>query len=529
MSIVIRSLCYTHPDREILFENINLSISTGTKAALAGNNGAGKSTLLQLIAGDLKAAAGDLILSEQAYYVPQHLGQYDHLSIAGALKIDKKLNALRAILEGDASPEHFNNLEDDWDIEEKAQNALAFWHLGHLGLEQKMETLSGGEKNKVFLAGIQIHSPGVILLDEPSNHIDLFSRELLYDFIKKSKATILIASHDRALLNLLDITLELSKSGIELFGGNFDFYREQKELKLNALQLQFDEQSKTLKQAQQKARDLAEQRQKKEARGKAQGLTQSLPRIVANGLRGKAEQTTAKIQDTHSEKINGISDDIRQVRQQIQQYQVLKIDLRESGLHQGKMLINAQNINFGYEKKSLWDTPLSFQIRSGNRVKVEGKNGSGKTSLLKIIMGVLQPNVGGISRADFKYLYLDQEYSAIANQLSVFEQLQECNNRHLQEHDLKSLLHYYQFSQEMWDRKCESLSGGEKMKLSLCCLAASNKTPDLLVLDEPTNNLDLQSLEILSSAVKGFNGTLILISHDLHFVEEVGIDMSICL
>ncbi|QEC53727.1 ATPase subunit of ABC transporter with duplicated ATPase domains [Anseongella ginsenosidimutans] len=528
MSVTIKSLSYLHPDRETLFENLDFTIPKGGKVALVGNNGTGKSTLLQVIAGWLPPSAGQVILSEKAYYVPQHLGQYDHLSVAEALMVERKLNALRAILEGDAAAGNFADLEDDWEIGERVQAALLFWRLEHLDLWQRMKSLSGGEKTKVFLAGLLVHAPGVILLDEPSNHMDASSRDLLYDFIGKSKATILVVSHDKALLSPPDSTLELSAAGVELFGGNYDFYREQKESKLNALQSQLDEQAKMLKQAKQKARDMTAQRQKMEAKGKSLSKSHSLPRIVAGNLKRKAEQSTARLQGAHQEKVHDIADSLRQTRLQIRQSQALRINLKESGLHQGKVLVDARKIGFSYEKKNLWP-PLSFQVRSGDRIRIEGENGSGKTTLLQLIMGRFQPAIGEIFKAEFSYLYLDQDYTLIDEQLSLFEQVQKYNTGNLEEHDLKSLLHYSQFSPEVWDRKCAGLSGGEKMKLTLCCLGISNNMPDMLILDEPTNNLDIQSLEVLTLAIKDYKGTLLVISHDRNFIEQIGISANIAL
>lgn len=529
MSIVVNALSYSHPDHELLFQHLHLSVATGEKAALVGHNGSGKSTLLQLIAGKRMPSEGEISLSENPYYVPQHLGQYDEQTVAQVLDVDTKLRALRAILEGDVSTDTFAQLNDEWDIDERVQAALSYWHLNHVDLYQPMKRLSGGEKTKVFLAGILIHEPGIILLDEPSNHLDTQSRELLYAFIQKSKATMLVVSHDRRLLNLLDTTLELSQSGIEVFGGNYNFYREQKDGKLNALQAQLDEHTKTLKQAQQKARDLAEQRQKLEARGKAQGKTQSLPRIIAGGRKSQAEQSTAKLQDTQNEKLSDLSDNLRQIRSQIQDYQVLKIDLHPSALHRGKVLIEAKEINFGYGGQILWDSPLSFQIRSGHRIRISGNNGSGKTTLINLITGALQPSMGGLYRSDFRHVFIDQEYSIINRQRSVYEQLQHYNSRHLPESELKMMLYRFQFPREAWDRKCDELSGGEKMKLTLCCLIVSNNAPDLLILDEPTNNLDIQSLEVLTSAVKDFTGSVVVISHDQYFIDAINVNSVIAL
>lgn len=529
MSMLIKSVSYIHPDREILFQYISFSLAKGQKAALVGKNGTGKSTLLQIIAGQLPASTGEVMLTGKHWYVPQHLGQYDTCSIAQSLGIEQKLNAYEAILEGDASAENFAALNDDWTIEERVQNTFAYWHLQHLSLRQPMHLLSGGEKTKVFLAGIRIHEPDIILLDEPSNHLDAESREWLYEFIKKSKETILLVSHDRTLLNLLDLTLELTQQGIEAFGGNYAFYQAQKEEKLEALEAQLDEKEKSLKQTQQRARELAEQRQKQEVRGKMHGQKQNLPKIVAGNLKSKAEVSTAKVKDIQQEKMSELSDNLRQIRTQIQEQQVLKIDLKKSDLHKGKILVDANEINYGYQDTLLWQRPLSFQIRSGDRIRIEGNNGTGKTTLLKLITGVSEPLAGEIYRADFNYLYIDQNYSIINNQLTVFEQTQYFNERHLPEHELKMLLHYHQFPRGIWDRKCAGLSGGEQMKLLLCCLAISNNMPDMLIVDEPTNNLDVYSQEVLTQAIKGFNGTLLVISHDQHFVEEIGLEERIVL
>ena len=529
MSIIINSLAYMHADRQMLFENLSFSIARGQKAALVGNNGTGKSTLLQIVAGHLVASAGNIVPSEKPYYVPQHLGQYDAFTVAEALGIAEKLKAYQAILQGDVSVENFTVLNDDWTIEERVQRAFAYWHLQHISLLQPMHQLSGGEKTKVFLAGILIHEPKVVLLDEPSNHLDVSSRKLLYGFVSNSKETMLVVSHDRTLLNLMEITLELSKLGMETFGGNYDFYKAQKEGQLEALEAQRDEKEKLLKQAQQKAHEMADQRRKLEARGHASGIRQQLPRIVIGNLKNWAEESSAKMKDIHQEKINEIGDSLRDIRSRILEQQVLRIDLRKSDLHKGKILIEAKDINFGYGDVLLWPEPLSFQIRSGERIRIEGDNGSGKTTLLKLMTGMLVPTTGEMYRADLQYLYVDQHYSIINDSLTVFEQTEKFNSRLLPEHDLKMLLHYHQFPREAWDRKCDGLSGGEKMKLVLCCMAVSNHTPDLLILDEPTNNLDIYSQEVLTGAMRQFEGTMLVIAHDTHFIEEIGVNGGILL
>lgn len=383
MGITINNLSYIHPDKEPLFHTINFRVLTGEKISLIGNNGSGKSTLLQVIAGKLQPSQGEVICSSKPYYIPQHFGQYDNLTISQALGVDEKLKALHAILEGDTSISNIECLNDDWSVESRVEAALQYWDLDGVELTQTMAKLSGGEKTKVFLSAIAIHSPEIILLDEPSNHLDQESRTLLYQFLNKSsKATILIVSQDRTLLNLLESTLELARDRVELYGGNYDFYEVQKEQKLNSLHTQLDENEKNLRQIKERARDIAEQKQKNDVRGKKQKQKAGIPRIA---------------------------------------------------------------------------------------------------------MGTF-------------------------------------NEKHLLEHELKMLLHRYQFSNNMWDRRCAKLSGGEKMKLILCCLVISNNMPDILILDEPTNNLDIQSQKVLLSSIKNFGGAIIVVSHDQKFIDEIGID-----
>jgi ATPase subunit of ABC transporter with duplicated ATPase domains len=208
--IVLQNLSYIHPNKDLLFDDINLTVNRQDKVALVGNNGAGKSTLLKIITGVLQPSSGVVKTSSKPYSIPQLFGQFNDLTIAQALGIEAKLKALKGILDGHVTEENMALLDDDWTIEERCSEALAYWGLDDLILTQKMETLSGGQKTKVFLAGISIHQPEIVLLDEPSNHLDVSGRALLYDFIESSSSTMIVVSHDRKLLNLLHPVCELS-------------------------------------------------------------------------------------------------------------------------------------------------------------------------------------------------------------------------------------------------------------------------------------------------------------------------------
>ena len=266
--LTLQSISYTHPDKDLLFSNICLALNSKDKFALIGNNGTGKSTLLKIIAGDLNPSSGKIIADTTPYYVPQIFGQFDHLTIAEALKIQDRLSALKQILSGNATEHCFNTLNDDWTIEDRCMEALDFWQLDKLKLDQKLQTLSGGHKTKVFLAGISIHQPDLILLDEPSNHLDLESRNLLYNFIRTTSATLLVVSHDRTLLNIPDKVGELSRTGITVYGGNYEFYVGQKEIQLYALNQDLRSKEKALRTAREKEREAVTRQNKLDSRGK---------------------------------------------------------------------------------------------------------------------------------------------------------------------------------------------------------------------------------------------------------------------
>ena len=513
--LTIQNLSYIHPNGDPLFQNLYLSAERGSKIALIGNNGAGKSTLLKLAAGQLQPSGGSVITSQPPYYIPQIFGQFNHLSVAEALGADQKLEALRQILAGNVSAHNYDLLNDDWTIEDRCLDALVYWRLGKIDFSQKLGSLSGGQKTKIFLAGIQIHQPELILLDEPSNHLDVSGRQILYDFIEKTDKTLIIISHDRKLLNLPDVICELTQNEIRTYGGNFDFYTEQKRVEREALTRRIQEKEKTFRKAREKERDTVERQHKSDARAKKSVGNAGLPKIVANTWKNNAEKSTARAAEIHSEKTQRLHEELHRLRSSEPETDRMKFEFDDSLLHRGKNLFVAENINFRYgeKKEVLWDKNLNIHIVSGERIAVKGRNGSGKTTLIRLILGILTPHCGKIDIAETTAIYIDQDYSLIDEQLTVYEQAQSFNIAGLQEHEVKIRLDRFLFSREEWDKACRALSGGEKMRLMLCCLNIRRKAPDLIILDEPTNNLDLQNVEILTEAIRDYRGTLIDVSH----------------
>jgi len=526
--LTLQRIAYAHPNKDLLFEDLHLTINRQEKMALIGNNGTGKSTLLKIMAGRLTPTSGYVKADVTPYYIPQLFGQFNEHTIAQALGIEQKLQALKAILNGEVTEANMALLNDDWTIEERAAEALTHWQLDGLDLMQPMGMLSGGQKTKVFLAGIAIHQPEIVLLDEPSNHLDLHSRTLLYNYIRSTSNTLVVVSHDRTLLNLLPAVCELSERGIVRYGGNYDFYVEQKAIEEAALNEDLRSKEKALRKAREVARESLERQEKLDARGRKKQEKAGLPTISMNTLRNNAEKSTARMKEVHTEKAGAISQEVSQLRKELPDKDKMKIGFDNAVLHKGKILLSAKDINYGYDGQMLWKQPLTLEITSGKRLAIKGANGAGKTTLIRIFLGLLQPLTGTLYRAEGLHtLYLDQDYSLINDHLSVYEQAQQFNTGQLEEHEVKSRLTHFLFTQAYWDKPCETLSGGEKMRLILCCLTISNQAPDMIVLDEPTNNLDLQNTEILTAAVNEYQGTIIVVSHDAYFLEQIGVDESI--
>ncbi|EJL74308.1 ABC-F family ATP-binding cassette domain-containing protein [Chryseobacterium populi] len=527
--LFLHNISYRFPNIDLLFNAIHLTLPTHTKSALVGSNGMGKSTLLKLIAGEIQPLNGNVSIQGDLYYVPQMFGNFNHLTVAECLKADKKINALQNITNGEVDEEYFEILNDDWNIEERCQSALEYWNLEISDMNQQLESLSGGQKTKVFLAGIQINQPDIIVLDEPTNHLDLEGRKLLYDLIEKTNSTVMIVSHDRNLLNLVDTIFELSNQGISTYGGNYDFYAEQKEIETEALNNDIHAKERALKKAKEKERETIERKQKLDARGKGKQEKSGVARIMMNTLRNNAEKNTSKLKDIHAEKISNISGDLRNLRSSLKNSDQMKVNFNDSSLHSGKILVSAEEINFKYGEDNLWKDNLNLEIRSGDRISVKGSNGSGKTTLVRLLLGDLEPSSGSIAKSDFNFIYIDQEYSLIDKNSKVYDFAQRFNDNALQESEVKTLLSRFLFGKETWDKKCDVLSGGERLRLLLCGLSISNKAPDMIILDEPTNNLDLQNVEILTDSIKDYHGTLVVISHDEVFLEEVDAEKEIVL
>jgi ATPase subunit of ABC transporter with duplicated ATPase domains len=252
----------------------------------------------------------------------------------------------------------------------------------------------------------------------------------------------------------LNSVCELSKHGIKVYGGNYDFYKEQKQIENNALSQDIQSKEKALRKAKEKERETLERQQKLDSRGKSKQEKSGVARIMMNTMRNNAENSTSKLKSVHAEKIGGLSQDLQELRSSLPDIDKMKFGFDNSALHKGKILFTATGINFGYDNQPLWSDNLNFKITSGERIALKGKNGSGKTTLIKLILGDIETQTGKIYRADNKSVYIDQDYSLLDNQLKVYEQAQQFNSSALQEHEIKIRLNRFLFTKDDWEKPC---------------------------------------------------------------------------
>jgi ATPase subunit of ABC transporter with duplicated ATPase domains len=528
MQIISEHISYTTPSGKAILKNINLTVEDGETAALIGDNGSGKSTLLQVLCGQLSPDEGSVKITDRWWFVPQHTGQLDSRTVAQALQIEHKIKALSAIEQGSTDSRNFDTLMDDWAIRERLQTALARWGLSDIQPCTSFSELSGGEKTRVLLAGIDIHHPKLVFMDEPTNHLDTSGRKKLYRMIRESNTEFLIVSHDRELLELCNPIFELSSLGLKKYGGSYSFYEEQKQIEMEAIDHKIHHTRKSIVEAKQKHREVMQRKQKRNARGNKSARQKGLPKMAINAARNRAEESTTRLSDKHEQKIEEKHLHLEELKEQRRRLMSIKIDLDDSSLHTGKILFEAKSINYSYSGSDpLWNQPLSFIINSGERIRITGDNGTGKTTLIKLLDGQLKPKTGALKIQSENRFKLDQEYSLINRKATVLQQAQDSNQIRKPDHELKTLLHRYLFSLSAWDQPCSSLSGGELMRLSLCCLTLQAEQPDTIILDEPANNIDLRNIKILADAISAYWGTLIVISHDTEFIKEANINRTI--
>jgi ATPase subunit of ABC transporter with duplicated ATPase domains len=505
--INVQQLRFAWPEGDRVFDGVDAVFSDG-RTALVGDNGTGKSTLLRLVAGLLQPESGSITASGLIEYLPQELPLRLGDTVADLLGIADQRRALAAIEAGDVDEAHFDAIGDDWDFLDRSRVALDELGLDHVDFDRTVGTLSGGESMLVGLAGRLVRRPDVLLLDEPSNNLDGSARARLYQAIRRFNGTLVVVSHDRALLEHVDAVAELYKGRIRFFEGNYSAYE----------QVLLAEQEAAARAVRDAKQDLT--RQKKELvaarvqgdKGAASWRRErdrgGTPRILLNGKKNAGEVSSAKLLNAKLEDVAEARDRLDEAEDGLRDDGGISVDLPETSVSTHRDIA----ILKGLQANGLYGDGLGLHIRGPERIAITGDNGSGKTTLLRAIAAAARVPHGFLTQ---RLELLDEEAGVLDNVRAAAPEAAESL--------LRTRLARFGMRRDSVFQRVGTLSGGQRLRAALATVLSSQPAPQLLMLDEPTNNLDMSSIRQLQQALTAFQGALVVVSHDEAFLDGLGL------
>ncbi|NUU23644.1 MAG: ABC-F family ATP-binding cassette domain-containing protein [Streptomycetaceae bacterium] len=514
MSVVCTDLAFAWPDGAKLFDGFQMAVGPG-RTGLVGLNGAGKSTLLRMMAGELAPARGSVRVTGELSYLPQNLTLDTSARVDEVLGIAAARAALHAIETGDIDEAHYAAIGEDWDVEERAAATLDRLGLGRLDLDRTTGELSGGESVLLALAAQLLRRPDVLLLDEPTNNLDLEARERLYAAVEDWPGVLVVVSHDRELLDLVDQIADLRDGGVRWYGGNFADYEE-------ALRVEQDAAERMVRAAgsdvRRQERELADAHVKLARRaryGQKMKAQKREPKIVM-GLRQRAAQVSAgKHRAVHNERLAGAKERLTEAERAVRDDEVIRVDLPLTEVHDSRTVVSLPGVRLRHGPR------VKLELRGPERVALIGRNGAGKSTLLRTIAGEIAPVTGEV-RQEVPLRYLPQRLDLLDDELTVAQNVGRYAPS-ATDNEIRARLARFLFKARRADQRAATLSGGERFRATLAALLLAEPPPQLLMLDEPTNNLDMASVRQLTGALESYRGALIVASHDVHFLRGLGI------
>ncbi|MTE21720.1 ATP-binding cassette domain-containing protein [Streptomyces sp. TRM43335] len=513
-SIVCSGLRFAWPDGTPVLEDFHLTVGPG-RTGLVGLNGSGKSTLLKLITGELTPSEGSVRTTGEVGHLPQTVHLDTALRVDEALGVAAARAALHAIEAGDASEENFTAVGDDWDVEERSRAVLDQLGLEHVGLDRTIGEVSGGEAVLLRLAALLLARPEILLLDEPTNNLDLAARRRLYDAVASWHGVLVVVSHDRELLRRVDRIADLRDGEVHWYGGNLDAYEE-------ALAAEQEAAERMVRAAEadvrRQKRELAEAHDKLARRvryGNKMYATKREPKIVMNSRKRTAQESAGRHRILHEERLREARERLDEAAEAVRDDDEIRVDLPHTAVPRGRTVLSLDGVELRCGARA------ELHVHGPERIALVGRNGAGKTTLLRTIAGEVEP-VAGEAVTHVATRYLPQRLDVLDGGLSVAANVARLAPQATDNH-VRARLARFLFRGARADRRAGTLSGGERFRATLAALMLAEPAPQLLMLDEPTNNLDMASVRQLVSALENYRGALVVAGHDLPFLREIGI------
>jgi len=535
-AIVCSDLSFSWPDGASVLSGLTVSFGPG-RTGLIGVNGSGKSTLLKLIAGELRPGSGAVRTHGEVGYLPQAIALGTHQSVSDLLGITAARDALHAIEAGETGEDVFAVIGDDWDVEERARAWLDRLGLDRVGLDDRVERLSGGETIGVALAALFLRRPDIMLLDEPTNNLDLDARQRLYDAVASWTGVMVIVSHDRELLALTDQIADLSGGEIRMYGGNLDAYEELLSAEQAAAERAVTAAAADVRREQRDLIDAQVKQARRDRMGRKVAASGGLPRIVAYARKRAAQETAGRSRGLHAERLEAARGRLDEAEQAVRDDAEIRVDLPGTAVPAGRTVLTVTGLDGTRwhpaspapcalpAPPTLGAAPVStlaeLIVRGPERIALTGPNGAGKTTLLRAIAGLaIRPGV--TVRLSAVTGYLPQRLDILDDSLSVVDNVRAAAPA-ASVNEVRASLARFLFRGDRAERLASTLSGGERFRAVLAALLLAQPAPQLLLLDEPTNNLDMASVRQLSQALEGYRGALLVASHDVPFLRSAGI------
>lgn len=516
-TLALQGVSFVLPDGRTLFSELNEHFDH-TPTALVGRNGVGKTVLARLLAGQLQPTTGRCVASGRVHYLAQQTAQPHANSVAELAGVQPILTALARIEAGSTAQEDFDAVADRWDIHARLQQELERSGLSYLDAATPAHTLSGGEAMRVALLGAMLSDADFLILDEPSNHLDRPNRHALYAQLQRWPRGLLVVSHDRPLLEQMQRTVELSSLGLRSYGGNYGFYAQAKanERQKAAQDL---EQAKLERQREERAMQQQRERQeRRQSRGDQHGKQGNQAKIILDRQKEWSEAYSGKLRRQHNAARDELSSAVRDAARLLEEQTPISL-LSLAVTTAAQKRVADIDIELPYVTGATQRIALS--LSGQQRVGVIGPNGCGKSTLLKVLAGQLR-SVSGECRVMVEGVYLDQQLANLDPRRNVLEQLLDAHPGG-NEAELRMRLAQLGLDAQRIAVPSAALSGGERLKAALACVLYTEPPPALLLLDEPSNHLDLDSTQALETMLASYRGALVVVSHDDAFLAALGL------
>lgn len=519
--IVLSKLTLATPSGRPLLTDLDLSFAR-ERTGLIGRNGIGKSSLLAVIAGERAALAGTVTVAGRIAMLRQAAQPRPGESVADLFGARDALALLRKAAQGEAAPSELD--EVDWTIGQRIVSSLTRFGLD-VDLDVGLAALSGGQATRARLAALTFCEPDFLLLDEPTNNLDREGRRAVLDLLAGWRGGAIVVSHDRELLETVDGIIELTSLGASRYGGNWSHYVERKDIELSAATRDLADAQRRLTETGRKAQAAVERQARRDGAGKRKQARGDLPRILLGARKDRSEDTGGAGARTASRQRVEALAGVDLARQRVEVLQTPSVALAPTGLAAGKTVLALDRVSVGYQPLRPVLSDLSLSITGPERVAIVGRNGTGKTTLLKLISGELRP-WRGVVHVTSRLAVFDQQLSLLRPSDSVLANYQRINP----DSDLnacRAALARFLFRGDTVLQIVGQLSGGQILRAGLACVLAGPQPPFLLVLDEPTNHLDLDSIRAIEAGLIAYDGALVVVSHDEQFLEAIGVSSRI--